>query len=121
MNKKLKSLIAAAVVAAQQAPVAFSQDVVYTPAQVAFLNAETKKAQSRFAQQVSALSGVSPDKILRMMPTDWRAGDPRFGVIPALETERRSRLTDEQRQQITAFDREMKSAIENARSEATRR
>lgn len=121
MNKKLKSLIAATILAGSQMPIALAQDAVYTPAQVAYLNAETKKAQGRFAQQVSAISGVSSDKILKMMPTDWRAGDPRFAVIPALEKERNARLSDEQRQQITVFDREMKNAIEKARLEARRR
>ena len=122
MNKKLTTfLIAAVVIAGLQTTLAFPQDAVYTPAQVAFLNTEIKKAQGRFAQQVSVISGVSADKILKMMPTDWRAGDPKFAVIPALERERAGRLTDEQRQQITAADREMKDAIERARAEARRR
>jgi hypothetical protein len=115
------SLVAAILLRAVWLPPAAAQDAVYTPAQVAFLNAEIKKAQGRFAVQVAAISGVPAGRVLKMMPTDWRAGDPKFVVIPALERERGARLSDEQRQQISAADREMKDSIARARTEATKR
>lgn len=115
------SLVAAIILLTGLPAAALAQDAVYTPAQVAFLNAEIKKAQGRFAVQVSAISGVPADKVSKLMPTDWRAGDPKFVVIPALERERNAPLSDEQRRQISAADREMKDAIARARTEATKR
>lgn len=114
-------LVAAIILLAGLPTATVAQDAVYTPAQVAFLNAEIKKAQGRFAVQVSVISGVPAHKVSKLMPTDWRAGDPKFAVIPALERERNAPLTDEQRRQISAADREMKDAIARARIEATKR
>lgn len=94
---------------------------VYTPTQVAWLQAEIRRAQLRFAQQVSAVSGVQAEKILAWLPRDWRAGDPRFAVIPALERERGARLSEDQRAEINAADREMKADILRARVEAAKR
>lgn len=122
MKRKLRAALVATFLAAAAVQVP-AQDAVYTPAQVAFLNAQIKKAQSRFAQQASAISGVPAEKIVGWIPNpnDWRAADPKFAVIPALERERKVRLTDEQRQQIVAADREMKAAIEKARADAKKR
>ncbi|MBI4757268.1 MAG: hypothetical protein HY778_18045 [Betaproteobacteria bacterium] len=94
---------------------------VYTPTQVAWLQAEIRRAQQRFAQQASAISGVHPEKVMAWLPRDWRAGDPRFAVIPALERERGARLSEDQRAEINAADREMKADILRARAEAAQR
>ena len=102
---------------------ALAQEPVHTPAQAAYLNAEIKRAQGRFAQQVAELSGVPANKILAWLPNpnDWRAADPRYAVIPAVERETKTKLTDDQRQQIAVADRDMKTAIAKARVEARKR
>ena len=96
--------------------------VVESPTQVAFLHAAVRKAHRHFAREVAVISGLSADKILRMLPkiNDWRAGDPRYAVVPALEKALRAPLTDAQRQKINEADREMKTAITQARLEAVK-
>jgi len=126
MKTKNKSLAQLSLLAAIMATVyfpqqSFARDEISTPAQTAYLQSEIKKAQKVFADKAAAISGVSADKIGKIMPVDWRAGDPKFAIIPALEKERGAKLSDEQRQQITAADREMKEVIERARVEAKKR
>lgn len=124
LRNRCAYLAAFFVVAAAQLPVpAFAQEGVHTPAQAAYLNAEIKRAQGRFAQQVSEVSGTPANKVLAWLPNanDWRAADPKYAVIPALERESKTRLTEEQRRQIAAADREMKAAIDKARVEARKR
>ena len=126
MKVQLKSLAQFALLAAVAVTICFppqslARDQLSTPAQTAYLQSEIKKAQKVFADKVAAIAGVGADKIIKILPTDWRAGDPKFAIIPALEKERGMKFSDEQRQQITAADREMKEAIEASRTEAKKR
>lgn len=96
--------------------------IVESPTQVAFLQAAVKKAQRHFAREAASISGISFEKALHLLPnaSDWRSGDPRFAVVPALEKARRAPLSDEQREKINGADRAMKEAIARARLEAAR-
>ncbi len=96
--------------------------VVESPTQVAFLHAAVRKAHRHFAREAATISGVSADKILRMLPklNDWRAGDPRYAVVPALEKALHAPLSDAQRQKINDADREMKASIAKARLDAVK-
>jgi hypothetical protein len=92
--------------------------VIQSPTQVAFLQVKVKAARKRFAGEASAISGVPAEKILRCLPDDWRAGDPRYAIIPCLEKARRASLGPEERQKIGDADLEMKADIARARVEA---
>ena len=92
--------------------------VIESPTQVAFLQAKVKAARKRFAGEASTVSGVPAEKILLCLPDDWRAGDPRYAIIPCLEKARRVSLGAEERQKIGDADLEMKADIARARVEA---
>ena len=96
--------------------------IIESPTQVAFLHAAVRKAHRHFAREAAVISGVPADKILHMLPkaNDWRAGDPRYAVVPALEKALHAPLTEDQRGKINAADREMKTAIAKARLEAAK-
>ena len=105
-----------------QVPAVAPTGAVESPTQVAFLHAAVRRAHHHFAREAAAISGVAADKILHMLPkiNDWRAGDPRYAVVPALEKARRAPLTDEERAKINVADREMKAAITQARLDAAK-
>lgn len=92
-----------------------------SPTQVAYLQSVVKQSRRQFAAQAATIAGVPAEKILPHLPSDWRAGDPRYAIIPALEKLSRAPLTDDQRQKITEADRNMKSAIAQARIDALKR
>jgi hypothetical protein len=92
--------------------------VIQSPTQVAFLQAKVKAARKRFAGEASVISGVPAEKILLCLPHDWRAGDPRYAIIPCLEKARRASLGPEERQKIGDADLGMKATIARARVEA---
>lgn len=99
---------------AQGQPVA----VIQSPTQVAFLQAKVRGARKRFAAEASTISGVSAEMILLCLPDDWRAGDPRYAIIPCLEKARGGNLGPDERQKIGDADLEMKATIRRARVEA---
>lgn len=88
-------------------------------ASAARLQGAVRKAQKRFVEQVALITGVPLAKVHAMAPTDWRAGEPRFALIPALEKELGQRLSDSQRQKIALADRDMKAEISQARAVAS--
>lgn len=92
--------------------------VIQSPTQVAFLQAKVKAARKHFAGVASVISGVPAEKILLCLPDDWRAGDPRYAIIPCLDKARRASLGPEERQKISDADLEMKATIARARVEA---
>ncbi|MDD5297171.1 MAG: hypothetical protein PHU46_09670 [Rhodocyclaceae bacterium] len=92
--------------------------VIQSPTQVAFLQARVKEARKRFSREAAVIAGVPAEKILLCLPHDWRAGDPRYAIIPCVEKSRRVRLSPEEKQKIGDADLEMKAAIARARVEA---
>jgi len=90
----------------------------YTPSQSAFLKGEIRHAQERFVEQAAAISGVPATRIRQWVPTDGRDDPPKVRVVPALERERGTPLTEEQRQKILKADQDRYDAIERAKKEA---
>lgn len=89
-----------------------------TPAQAAFLRAESKKAVDRFVREVSAITGMSEDQIRKALPAEGRITDSGARVIAALEKQRGEPLSEEQRAGIVQADAEKKSAYFRARETA---
>jgi hypothetical protein len=95
--------------------------VIQSPTQVAYLQAKVKEARKLFSRDAAGISGVPADKILLCLPDDWRAGDPRYAIIPCLEKARATPLGPEERKKIGEADLVMKAAIARARTEALQR
>lgn len=95
--------------------------VIQSPTQVAYLQSKVKEARKLFSQDAAGISGVPAEKILLCLPDDWRAGDPRYAIIPCLEKARRTALGAEERKKIGDADLAMKAAIARARTEALQR
>jgi hypothetical protein len=93
----------------------------YSPSQAAYLKGEIRRAQERFVDQASVVSGVSADKIRQWVPTDGRDVPPKVRVIPALERERGKPMTDEERQKVLAADQARYDAIERAKRDALKK
>ncbi len=106
---------------AQSASATASAAVIQSPTQVAYLQAKVKEARKLFSQDAAGISGVPAEKILLCLPDDWRAGDPRYAIIPCLDKARRSPLGPDERRKIGDADLAMKAAIARARTEALQR
>lgn len=98
-----------------------AEQLIYTPAQAAYLKGEIRKAQERFVEKVAAISGVQPSRIKQWVPTDGRDVPPKMNIVPALQRERGKPLSDEERSRIVAADQERYEAIEQARQSALKR
>ncbi|WP_341677820.1 hypothetical protein [Niveibacterium sp. SC-1] len=89
-----------------------------TPVQVAYLNAETRKANEQFAARVAQITGTTPAAISKLMPPEGRIADPAVRVISTLEAQRKETLPDEMKAQINAAERDRRAAIASAREAA---
>lgn len=90
-----------------------------TPAQAAYLKAESQRAEDRFVNRVAEISGARRSAVRRAMPAKDRITDPVNRVVAALERGLEQPLTDDQKQQIgeaeTAYRRELQQVEINAR------
>jgi len=114
-------MIATTLLALAAALPAAAQDRIYTPTQAAYLKAEIRKAQERFVEQASALSGVPQARIRDWMATDGRDVPPKVSILPALARERGKPLSEEERAAVLAADQERFQAIERAKQAALQR
>ena len=85
-----------------------------TPAQTAFLKAETHKADKRFVQRVSVIVGVKEPVVQKAMPEKGRITDPVARLIAALEHTTGKPLTEDNKTQIRAADEERQQAVSAA-------
>jgi hypothetical protein len=92
-----------------------------TPGQVAYVEAQTRKADAHFVHTVAYLAGRPESVIRKAMPTEGRIADPAGRVIAVLEAERKEPLPEDLRNQITAAEAVRRMSIANAREAAARR
>ena len=121
IKTKVASLMLAAFCAstalAQQAPTSQA----FTPVQLAFLKAETKKANDAFVKQAAQAAGVSEAQVSRALPDEKRITDRMVRLISALEKDLRRPLTDEQKAAITSAEDARKKALSDAQTAARKK
>lgn len=90
-----------------------------TPAQSAYLKAESQRAEDRFVARVAEITGARRSTVRRALPARGRLTDPVNRVVAALERSLEQPLSEEQRQQIgeaeTAYRKELQLIAANAR------
>ena len=122
MSWKAAMVFAAALACSVQAQAqGLSKEQAYTPAQAAYLKGEIRRAQERFVETASAVSGVPQSKIKEWMATDGRDVPPKVNIVPALQRERGKPLSEEERARILAADQERYQAIEQAKKTAAQK
>ena len=82
-----------------------------TPVQLAYLKAETKKANDSFVKQVAKATGTTEAQVRRALPDEKRITDRLLRLISALEKDLKRPLTDEEKASITAAEDERKKAL----------
>lgn len=92
-----------------------------TPAQSAYLKAESARIQQAYVRQIARVTGMGDAQIRRAVPAEGRITDPAARVIAALEKERGEPLPETLRQAIVQADLERKSALAAARETARQR
>lgn len=90
-----------------------------TPAQAAYLRAESQRAQDRFVNRVAEISGAKRSTVRRALPAPGRITDPVSRLVSALELSLEHPLSEDQKLQIAeaenAYQRERLLAEANAR------
>ncbi|MDB5799271.1 MAG: hypothetical protein JWL63_210 [Rhodocyclales bacterium] len=92
-----------------------------TPAQMAYLKAETRKADEAFVKDVAGIVGVRSAVIAKEMPEHGRIADPVARLVAGLERSLGKPLSDDQKTAIRAADTERLKAIERANKSAPTR
>ena len=105
------ALLAAPIVQAQQ----------LTPAQVAFLKTETRKADEAYVKSVAQIVGARTSTVAKVMPENSRITDPVARLIAALEQALGKPLTDDQKAAIQAADMQRQKHVEWADLNAHKR
>ena len=82
-----------------------------TPVQLAYLKAETKKANDSFVKQVAKTTGTTEAQVRRALPDEKRITDRLLRLISALEKDLKRPLTDEEKAAITIAEDERKKAL----------
>lgn len=92
-----------------------------SPAQAAFLRAESKRIEDNFVARVAAIVAVSPDRVRRAMPDERRITSTVARLISALEQDLGAPLGDGQRAAIKDADQARLGALARVREGASRR
>jgi len=92
-----------------------------TPVQVAYLNAETRKANEQFVTRVAQITGSPASVVSKAMPPEGRIADPAVRVISTLEAQRKQVLPDDMKTEIAAAERDRRAAIAAAREAAKKK
>ncbi len=92
-----------------------------TPGQAAYVEAQTRKANTHFVRTVARIAGQPESVIRKAMPPAGRIADPAERVIAALEVERGAPLPEGMRNQIVAAEAVRRMSIANAREMADHR
>lgn len=95
-----------------------SSAMAQTPAQAAFLKAETRRIEDQFVRRVMDVTRLPEKQVRSAMPAEGRITDPAVRVVAAIEQRRGQPLTDEQKQAIAQADEERRSALLDARAAA---
>ena len=91
-----------------------------TPAQMAYVKAETRKADHTFAVDVAKIVGVKPSDVTRAMPAKGRITDPAARVIAALEHQLGKPLDEAQKAAIIAADKQRRDHIMKVNADAAK-
>ncbi|MBL8473505.1 MAG: hypothetical protein KF778_08500 [Rhodocyclaceae bacterium] len=91
---------------------------VLTPSQVAYLRAETQKAQEKFVGKLVRITGLPQAKVREAIPAEGRITDPVARIVAAVEQKSGKPLSDEQKQAIAAAEHERQAAIQAAQRDA---
>ncbi|HEY9192462.1 MAG TPA: hypothetical protein VIO81_06275 [Methyloversatilis sp.] len=98
-----------------------STAVAQTPAQAAFLKAETRRVEDLFVRRVMDITRLPERQVRAAMPAQGRITDPAARVVAAIEQQRGQPLTDEQKLAIAQADEERRSALVAVREAAKNR
>jgi len=89
-----------------------------TPAQAAFLQTETRKADDQFAKQVAKITGIPLAEVTKAMPAVARISDPVTRLTMTLERNTGKALSDEHKNAIKDADTERRKRITDVTAEA---
>jgi hypothetical protein len=101
--------------AAAQAP------LVLNPVQAAYLQAENRRVEEVFIQNLISTTGASRDQVLHAIPAKGRITDRLARIFNALERDLNAPLSDEQKGRIYTAEEERKAALKEALKAATAR
>lgn len=96
---------------------AFAESVS-TPAQAAYLKAQTRRINDHYRHRLAEISGVPFARVRATILRDGRLTDEVARSIAVLEKERGQPLSDAQKQDIANAERERRAALAAARSAA---
>lgn len=117
----LRTIVAVILIAVACTATVQAEGRIFRPTQAAYLKGEIKKAQQEFVARIAAISGVPQAKIMEWVPTDGRDVPPKLNLVPALQRERGTPFTEDERQKILAADQEHFDAIAKAKQEALKK
>ncbi|MBL8482981.1 MAG: hypothetical protein JNJ60_12355 [Rhodocyclaceae bacterium] len=100
---------------------AYGAEPVLTPSQVAYLRAETQKAQDRLVDRLVQITGLPRARVREAIPAEGRITDPVARIVAAVEQKSGQPLSDEQKQAIAQAEQERRAAIEGAQREARKK
>lgn len=92
-----------------------------SPVQLAFLKAETKKANDLFVQRVAKIARASEAQVARALPDEKRITDRIARLISALEKDLKRTLSDDDKAAIAAAEEERKESLIAAREAAKKK
>ena len=95
-----------------------SPAVAQTPAQAAFLKAETRRIEDQFVRRVMDITRLPDAQVRAAMPAEGRITDPAARVVAVIEQQRGQPLSDEQKQAIAQADEARRNALVAARAAA---
>ncbi|MDB5888532.1 MAG: hypothetical protein JWM03_1404 [Rhodocyclales bacterium] len=88
---------------------------------MAYLKAETRKADEAFVKDVAGIVGVHSSVVAKEMPERGRIADPVARLVAGLERSLGKPLSDAQKAAIRAADAQRLQAIEQANKNAPTR
>ena len=92
-----------------------------TPAQMAYLKAETRKADEGYVKDVAEIVGARSSTVAKAMPEQGRITDPVARLIAGLEQKLGKTLTDDQKAAIQAADLQRQKHVDWAGQNARKR
>lgn len=117
MRKYLPALLLASLALLIAAPLAAQQ---LTPAQAAYVKAETRKADDIYVTEVAKIVGIKRADVVRALPAKGRITDPVARLFAALEHQLGKPLDDAQKEAITAAETKRHERIAQVNLEAAK-
>lgn len=108
------ALLLAAHLPAQAQPL----PAAHTPAQLAYIKSETRKANDHFVKQVAKITGATEPAVRRALPDEKRITDRVTRLVSALEKDLQKPLDEGQKAAIVAAEDERRVAVTAAQKNA---